>query len=165
MNTTAHLRKLGPALCLIAGLAAFGSGFAQAGGALEINNAVFQEVVVTAPDGTTTTRLVPATKVVPGGHVVYEITYRNTGKDGASNITINNPLPDGLLYVDGKGTPVTAVSVDGGANYGRLPDLVVIGADGNPRAAQPSDVTHLRWVVQPLAAGGVGKVTFEAVVK
>jgi uncharacterized repeat protein (TIGR01451 family) len=165
MTATSLLRKLGPTLCLITGVAAFGSGFAQAAGGLEIHNAVFQEVVVAGPDGSTTTRLVPASKVVPGGHVVYEITYRNTGRDGASNITINNPLPDGLVYVDGKGTPVSAVSVDGGANYGRLPDLVVIGADGNPRAAQASDVTHLRWVVPPLDAGGVAKVTFEAVVK
>jgi len=165
MSTTHPLRKLGLALCLIAGLGAFGSGFAQAAGALEISNTVFQEVQVTAADGTTSTKLVPATKVVPGETVVYEISYRNTGKDSASKITINNPLPDGLIYVVGKGTPVSAVSVDGGANYGLLPDLVVIGADGNPRAAKASDVTHLRWVVPPLAAGASGTVTFHAIVK
>jgi uncharacterized repeat protein (TIGR01451 family) len=164
MNTTGRFRKLGPALCLIAGLAAFGSGFAQDRGALEVTNSVFQEVQVTAPDGTVATKLVPALKAVPGDEVVYEISYRNTGSDVATDIAIDNPLPQALTFVEAATAP-TAVSVDGGKRFGNLADLTVTGADGEARVAQPSDITNLRWVVSRLAPGATGKVTFRARVK
>jgi hypothetical protein len=37
------------------------------------------------------------------------------------------------------------VSVDAGKSWGPLAKLTVRGADGAPRPAQGSDVTHLRW--------------------
>ena len=163
MNATAHLRKLGSALCLIAGLAAFGSGFAQEAN-LEVTNAVFQEVEVAAPDGTVTRKLVPAVKVVPGQDVVYEISFRNTGGEEATDLAVDNPLPRALVFVEAATDP-TAVSVDGGEHFGKLAELTVTGTDGEERAAQPSDITNLRWVVARLAPGATGKVTFRARVK
>jgi uncharacterized repeat protein (TIGR01451 family) len=132
---------------------------------VQISNAVYQQVVVEAPNGKATTKLVPAQKVVPGGEVVYQITYRNTGKQPATNVVINNPLPADLVYVETLGTPATAVSVDGGVHFGRLDQLAVIGPDGEPRAAKPADVTNLRWIVPNLAPGADGTVGFRAVVK
>jgi uncharacterized repeat protein (TIGR01451 family) len=164
MSSYDTIRKLGWALCVLAGLSAFGTSSAQASGALAIQNAVYQEIEVKAPDGKVTKKMVPAGKVVPGGEVVYEITYRNTGKDVATDIAINNPLAKEVTYV-GASTAPTAVSVDGGAHFGALADLSVTGADGKPRKAQPADVTHLRWVVATLAPGASGKVEFRARVK
>ena len=164
MNTTGRFRKLGPALCLIAGLAAFGSGFAQDGDALAINTSAYQEIAVKAADGTTSVKRVPASKVVPGGEVVYEISYQNSGSAAATDVVIDNPVPKGLAYVDSDKTPVTEVSVDGGNAYGKIGDLTVPGPEG-PRAAQPGDVTHLRWVIARVAPGAKGIVEFKARVK
>ncbi len=38
--------------------------------------------------------------------------------------------------------------------------------DGTRRAAQPADVTHVRWAFQkPIPVGGTGKLMFRGVVK
>ena len=164
MSSTGQLRKLGPALCLIAGLAAFGSGFAQDASPLEISTSAFQEIERTAEDGTTSIERVAASKVVPGGEVVYEISYQNRGSASATDVVINNPVPEGLEYTSSDKTPVAAVSVDGGNTFGDIADLDVPGPEGS-RAAQPADVTHLRWVIASIPPGTTGTVEFRARVK
>lgn len=165
MNTTTHLRQLGAALCLIAGLAASGSGSAQDGGALEVTNAVYQEIEVKAADGRVEKQLVPATKVIPGSDVIYEIAYRNRGKDTAKDVAIGSPVSSALTYVGEVGAPPAAVSVDGGETFGELSRLVVTAEDGRSRPARTSDVTHVRWVIPTVMAGAQGKVSFRARVK
>ena len=150
---------LGAALVLSAGAA-------LAAGRLELENTVFQEIEVQTDDGRTEIRQVPATRVVPGTEVIYGIDYGNVGDGPVENVAITNPIPDELVFVDGDGAvPVTAVSVDDGAQYGDLAELTVAGPDGEPRPAQPSDVTHLRWVLPALPAGGEGAVSFRARVR
>jgi len=164
MTSKSRLRKLVATLCLIGGLAAFGSGFAQDGG-VSLDNAVYQEVQATLPNGTVETRRVPATKVVPGETVIYEISYRNAGTDEATDVVIGIPVPRELEFVDNGDTPAAEVSVDGGEQYGALAELSVAGADGNPRPAQASDITNLRWDMGTLAPGASGAVSFRARVK
>lgn len=138
---------------------------AQAQG-LQLSNEVFQEVQVTRPDGTVETRTQPVKTVVPGTRVVYVINYRNAGAVPVENVTITNPVPAALVY-DGIEGPidVTDVSVDGGTLYGDLAELTVPGPDGEPRPAQESDVTHLRWILPQLAPGTDGSVSFAARVR
>lgn len=140
-------------------------GVAQAAGTLVLDGAVYQEVEVRSPDGTVATRRVPAAKVVPGGEVVYEITYANNGDAPVTNVAIDNPVPPQLIFVAEEGAPLTAVSVDGGQAYGQLTELSVAMADGQMRAAMPADVTHLRWVLGEVGPGASGKVAFKARVK
>lgn len=158
--TTSGIRMLGLALCV----AVCGVAFAQDASPIQITNAVFQEVEVKAADGTTSKKLVPAAKVIPGGEVVYEITYRNSGTEPATDLAIDNPLPKEVVYVGASVEPAT-VSVDGGENFGDLQELAVFGADGEPRPAQSTDITNLRWIIASLPPGGEGKVTFRARVK
>lgn len=163
MNTSS-IRMLGVALALIAGNSFAGIAGAQEPGALKITNAVFQEVEVKAPDGKVTKRLLPAAKVVPGAEVVYEIAYRNDGRQAATDVAINNPLPRELVFVAAERSP-TSVSVDGGETFGQLSELTVTDAEGRTRAAQASDVTDLQWIVANLAPGASGKVVYRALVK
>ena len=149
---------------LLGGLLSPGTGHAQEPGALKIDNAVFQEVEARAPDGTVTRKLVPAAKVVPGGEVVYEINYHNTGKESATDVAITNPVPRELVFVDVVGMPATSMSVDG-SRFARLTDLQITNGDGTKRPAQPADVTVLRWVLPALKPGAQGKVSFRARVK
>src|SRR5690606_1178987 len=117
------IRLLGAMLCIaVSGVAA-----AQDASPIQISNAVFQEVEVKADDGSVSTRLVPAAKVVPGGEVVYRLEYRNNGDQPATNVNIDNPLSAELVFVSADTAP-TAVSVDGGESFGQLAELFVIGS-------------------------------------
>jgi uncharacterized repeat protein (TIGR01451 family) len=164
MHSKTRIRLAGWAFVVLAGASACGTAFAQAAAPITVSNAVYQEVDVKAPDGKTTKKRVPAVKVVPGGEVVYQISYRNNGKQAATDVAINNPLPKELVFLGAEDDP-SAVSVDGGQTYGKLAELTVIDDQGQVRAARPADVTNLRWVVASLAPGASGKVTYRARVK
>ena len=141
------------------------AGIAQAAGQLALEGAVYQEVEVRTPEGELVLKRVPAAKVVPGGEVVYEITFANTGDAPVTNVAIDNPVPPQLTFVAVDGRPLTAVSVDGGRAYGALAELSVAAENGQARPAQPADVTHLRWVLCEIEPGSRGKVAFKARVK
>lgn len=140
-------------------------GLAHAAGQLALDGAVYQEIEVRSADGDVSVKRVAAAKVVPGGEVIYEISYSNTGDEPVTRVAIDNPVPPQLTFVDVEGVPLTAVSVDGGTAYGDLADLTVAAADGRARPAQPADVTHLRWVLGEVQPGSSGKVAFKAMVK
>lgn len=137
---------------------------AQQSSPVTITNAVYQEVEVKSPDGKLTTKLVPAKRVAPGEDVIYEISYRNSGTETATELAIDNSLPSAVLFV-GATTEPSAVSVDGGRVFGSLASLTVTGPQGQVRPARASDVTNLRWIVPVLAADATGKVTYRARVK
>jgi uncharacterized repeat protein (TIGR01451 family) len=157
-------QQKGWALGVLLGLGGLGVAHAQDSTPVTVTSAVFQEVVVASADGTTSTKLEPATRVAPGGVVVYEISYHNGGSQAASDVAINNPLPQELRYLDASVEP-SAVSVDGGKHFAPLAQLTIAGADGATRPAQPADVTNLRWMIASVAPEGSGKVSFRAQVK
>lgn len=141
-------------------------GMAHAAGKLELDNTVFEEIQVQTQDGRIERRQVPVTEVVPGDAVVYVISYSNVGDGPVENVAITNPVPAELMYVASAGAiPVSEVSVDQGEQYGDLEDLTVPGPDGESRAAEPADITHLRWIVPELPAGSEGAVSFTARVR
>lgn len=136
---------------------------------LELRNAVYQEVDVVDADGTMHRERVPAAKVVPGTEVIYVITYHNVGKQPATEVVITNPIPAELAYRPEQGPGPSAapeVSVDAGKSWGALAKLTVKGDDGKPRAAQGSDVTHVRWMLsKPVKPGEQGSVSYRAVLE
>ena len=160
------IRLLGAMLCIaVSGVAASGVAAAQDASPIQITNTVFQEVEATAADGTVSTKLVPAAKVVPGGEVVYYIDVANNGAEAATDLAIDNPVPSGLVLSSDPKPAASAVSVDGGETFGDLAGLTVTGADGEPRAAQLTDVTNLRWIIPTLAPGAKTQVVFRARVR
>ena len=103
--------------------------------------------------------------VVPGDTIVIEISYRNAGSEAATDFVVTNPLPAAVAFAGGE-TPGAVVSVDGGQNWGDLASLTVAQPDGTTRAAQATDVTHIRWAFgQPVPAGQEGKLSFRGTVK
>jgi uncharacterized repeat protein (TIGR01451 family) len=153
-------------LMVSAGLLAVGAQ-AVAESTLELRNEVFQEVDVTDADGKTHRERVPAAKVVPGSEVIYVITYRNTGAQPATDVVITNPIAAELAYQPQLGpAAVPDFSVDAGASFGALASLSVKDAEGKPRPAQGSDVTHVRWQLrEPVAPGAQGSVSYRAVLE
>jgi hypothetical protein len=81
-----------------------------------------------------------------------------------SNFVIVNPVP-ATVKLSQQSAARLEVSVDGGKNWGMLSALTVPDAQGNPRAATPDDVTHLRWTITSLGQGQSGRAVYSATVR
>ncbi|KTE21907.1 hypothetical protein ATE67_04495 [Sphingopyxis sp. H050] len=145
-------------------LAALAPAPAVAADQVALDNSVFVERVSTDANGKERILLEEPTVVVPGDKLVFVLAYRNAGAQPADKFVITNPMPAAVRFADAGNGPV--VSVDGGKQWGTLDTLTIASADGTRRAAQPADVTHIRWAFQkPIPVGGSGKLMFRGVVK
>lgn len=138
----------------------------SAAAAVTLVHTVEKVVEVTAEDGTVTTELLPADRVVPGDELRYTIVFTNDGDSAvdAGTIVITNPLPAELEYLPGTafgaGTDIQ-FSVDG-ETFG-TPDALTIVVDGVETQAPASAYTAIRWSFGPaLAPGASGHVSFGA---
>lgn len=116
---------------------------------VSLSISVQKEKRETAADGTTVFSLVPAGTVVPGDRLVYILTYVNSGKEPASNVVIDYPLPQGVSYRAGaEGTARPLVSADG-VHFAS--------------SIHPAGVKALRWQIPAaVAPGSKGQVSFTA---
>src|SRR3546814_2792089 len=102
--------------------------------------------------------------LVRSGDVIYQIDFRNTGGLPVTDVVIDNPLPEAVVFSGVEVAP-TAVSVDGRQTFGDLASLSVIDAEGKVREARQSDITNLRWIVASLHPGDRGTVFIRARIK
>lgn len=125
--------------------------------------------IVKDADGTERRELVEAARVLPGEEVLFTVSYTNVGAQPAEDLTITNPVPDHMDYVDNSasnGSASVTFSVDGGQTFGTPQELSVTGADGEQRMAAAAEYTHVRWVLDgDVAPGASGTVQFTAVVE
>lgn len=135
---------------------------------LEVQTTVQKQEVFVNAQGEEETRLVPADTVLPGETVFYTITFTNVSNEVADRVVITNPIDESLVYLDGSafGAGMDIVfSVDGGESFAAASELTVTD-DGEVRAAEPRDFTHVRWVMRnDLAAGAQGTARFAAVLE
>ena len=135
---------------------------------LEVQTTVQKQEVFVNARGEEETRLVPADTVLPGETVFYTITFTNVSNEVADRVVITNPIDESLVYLDGSafGAGMDIVfSVDGGESFAAASELTVT-EDGEVRAAEPRDFTHVRWVMRnDLAAGAQGTARFAAVLE
>lgn len=107
--------------------------------------------------------------VTPGDTVIFTTHYTYQGEKPATDVVINNPLPEHMLYLDGtaegKGTRIE-FSVDKGVTFAAANILKVKDAEGKDRPASAADYTHIRWTIEgALQNGAKGSVSFKAKVK
>lgn len=107
--------------------------------------------------------------VAPGDTVIFSTYYVNQGDKPATDVVINNPLPEHMLYLDGtaegKGTRIE-FSADKGKTFAAANKLKVKDAEGKDRSASAADYTHIRWIMEgALVSGAKGSVSFKAKVK
>ncbi len=146
-------------------LAALTPGQALAANQVALDNNVFVERVSVDAQGKQKILLEEPKVVVPGDRLVFVLNYRNAGAQPADKFVVTNPMPSAVRFADAGDTRPFA-SVDGGKQWGLLADLSIPMTDGTRRAAQPADVTHIRWAFQtPIPVGGTGKLMFRGVVK
>lgn len=99
--------------------------------------------------------------------LIVSVRFTNASDDVVDSIRITSPVPADVQYVpQSAGGPGSDVlfSVDNGRSFGRPEELTLAAADGNVRAADAADYTHVRWVLRaPLDAGATGIARFRAV--
>jgi len=112
---------------------------------------------------------VPAQKVLPGAEVIFTTFYENTSREKADNVVITNPVPEHMNYKGGSAAGAGAAitfSIDGGNSYDRPENLKVKNTDGKERIAEPSEYTHIRWVLNgSIQPGEGGEVIFRAILQ
>jgi uncharacterized repeat protein (TIGR01451 family) len=154
---------------LFALLGSFSSGAQAAEGSIKITSIAQIEVDVVGKDGKKTLQRTPVTKAVPGTEVIYTNTFENLGKKSASDIVINNPIPNDSEYKAGSAFGKNCeilFSVDGGKKFGHAEELKIKEAGGKERTALAKEYTHIRWTYKKqLAAGKSGEVGFRATIK
>jgi uncharacterized repeat protein (TIGR01451 family) len=125
--------------------------------------------IKTTEQGREATKLVPADRVVPGDRLIYTLEVRNTAENTLPAPTVDTPVPAHMRYVaDSAVGPATQVSysVDGGRSFDAPENLKVAGPNGELRAAESADYTHIRWQFKhSLKANSVAFLRFRAVAK
>ena len=99
--------------------------------------------------------------------LIVSIRFTNSTEQVLDSIRITSPVPPDLRYIarsaSGPGSDAL-FSVDGGRTFGLAEELTLAAPDGAVRGADPSDYTHVRWVLRaPLDAGATGIARFRAV--
>jgi len=150
-------------LCGLAAVLAAPSMALAASGPVSLDSSIKLDKVVTE-NGVSRHVLSEPTKVVPGNHLIFLTNYRNVSPKAVDHFVVTNPLPSAVV-LDSTSADGFQVSVDGGKNWGLLAALTVGGANGATRAAQASDVTHVRWVIASIAPGASGSLEYHAIVR
>lgn len=115
-------------------------------------------------NGKSRTELLEPKVVVPGDRLLFTTRYSNRGTQVANNFVVTSPLPAAVV-LSHDAAEGYVVSVDGGKTWGALALAKVPDGKGGLRAAQASDVTHLRWTVASVAPGASGMVRYHAIVR
>jgi uncharacterized repeat protein (TIGR01451 family) len=117
---------------------------------IELKAVVEQEITTVDASGNEVTKLVTASKVIPGDVVIYTITARNVSQQPVERVVIRDPIPEHMTYVMGSaagGESEIQFSVDGGTSFGDSESLVVRDAAGAERRADARDFTDIRWTL------------------
>lgn len=137
---------------------------AQPANPVSLNGDVKAVKVITGSDGTERTELTAPTTIVPGDRLIFGTDYANDGNEPVTNFTVTNPLPAAVRLAP-DADPALDLSVDGGATWGKLGALKVANPDGTTRPATHADVTHVRWVLESIAPGAKGRLTYPAIIR
>ena len=111
---------------------------------------------------------VPIKTIKPDEVIFYTLSYINSGDEAATNAVLDDPIPQGSVYIPGSATGVGAeilFSIDGGKTF-KKPTLLtyeIKNSDGalDKRTASPDEYTHIRRIIDKIPAGAKGKVGFQ----
>jgi uncharacterized repeat protein (TIGR01451 family) len=175
MNQTLVNRTAGLSLAIAAALALSGVAAAASAetaavkpGCVSVKTVAQVEEEYLDERGHKARRLVAPAKVVPGTEVIWTVTASNICAVPATNVQIDNPVPQHMSYVAqsafGPGADIS-YSLDG-RRFAAPEQLTVRADDGAERRARPEEYSHLRWALKDaIAPGAVAIARFRATVK
>ena len=132
---------------------------------VQLASDVFVERYVPGPGGRVSRVLERPAALHPGDRLIFVVNWKARAAGGPRDFTVTNPMPRSVSYQRSIEAD-EEVSIDGGANWGRIEDLRQRDDDGRVRHASPEDVTHVRWRVPArMAVLGSGQITYRGVVR
>jgi uncharacterized repeat protein (TIGR01451 family) len=151
-------------LLLIATYCTATQAWAEDDSPVTLTLSVLKEVVTKQDDGSKHIDYIEPSIVVPGDVVVYNTEYNNRGEQTLQEVAIVNPVAEHTTYVSdsatGLNTSIT-YSVNNGEDFGQPQTLMITDSNGKRRLANNQDYTHIRWVVDSVAPGVNGSVSFK----
>ena len=138
---------------------------------IQLDMSVTKEILI-EENGQEVTRWVEAEDIEPGQKLRYTVRYLNVGDEPATEVRIENPVPDLTVYVSdsatGEGSKIV-FSADGGQNYGAPAEVTyevaVFGGGTDRRRASPDRYTNIRWLIEEVPPGSAGEVSFVVLVE
>lgn len=137
-------------------------------GAIKVKSIAQVEIEVADKDGKKSLRREPVEKAIPGTEIIFTNTFENVSTKAASDIVINNPIPNSTTYKAGSAFGQDCeilFSADQGKTFGVAESLKITSSDGTEHVALPKEYTNIRWSYKKqLPAGKSGDVGFRATI-
>jgi len=138
---------------------------------IQLAMTVAKEVLI-EENGQNVTQWVEAEDIEPGEKLKYTVTYVNVGDEPATEVRIENPIPELTVYVDdtasGDGSNIV-FSADGGESYSARGEVTyevaVFGGGTDRRPANADRFTNIRWLIEQVPPGNTGEVSFQVIVQ
>lgn len=145
--------------------------FAVADPNIQLDMQVKKEIII-EENGQQVTQWVDAQEVLPGEKLKYTVRYVNMGDEPATEVRIENPIPELSVYVtdsaSGEGSSIV-FSADGGAQYNTAGEVTyevaVFGGGTDRRVANAERFTNIRWLIEQVPPGSQGEVSFQVLVQ
>jgi uncharacterized repeat protein (TIGR01451 family) len=133
---------------------------------------IASKVVVESINGTEVSKNVPVQVAESGDTLTFTVTYKNSGNETATNAVINNPISDGMSYIDNSVTGQNSdisFSIDGGKNFKKPSYLTyevkLPGGGSEKHTARPEEYTDIRWTLKSVPVGSSGTLSYKTKVK
>ncbi|MEM7417270.1 MAG: hypothetical protein AAF389_17335 [Gemmatimonadota bacterium] len=90
---------------------------------------------------------------LPGDVIEYRLTFTNHQAGAVSDVVLNDPIPNGLVFVPGSVTAsredlLVEYSIDDGASWTERPTVEVeVAGEAVTRPAPAEAYTHVRWTI------------------
>lgn len=150
------------------GFALLGLNSALAAGEIEVLSRAVQITEVKNEDGSISSIMKDAVKVLPGSNVTYLISVKNVGDETVNDVQITNPIHESMEYQNDNAPAEiasSAVSVDT-ITFADINKLEVIDTEGRSRPATKADVNAVRWTLnKPIKPGDQHVVVYTAQLK
>ena len=145
--------------------------FAVADPNIQLDMQVKKEIII-EENGQEVTQWVEAQEVLPGEKLMYTVRYVNMGDEPATEVRIENPIPELSVYVtdsaSGEGSTIV-FSADGGTQYNPAGEVTyevaVFGGGKDRRVANAERFTNIRWLIEQVPPGSQGEVSFQVLVQ
>ena len=129
---------------------------------------VERAVITEAADGSEIITFQQTDEIAPGDQLRYLLTYSNEGEADATNVRLVMPVPSAVEMIEGSADMTGAIvtySINGGESFAAR-DALIIADETGSRAADVSDITHIRWTLaSAIPAGATGTISYSGVLQ
>lgn len=131
-----------------------------------------EKEVTVNENGKEVKKVVEARETLSGDVITYTLFFVNSGDSAASNVVLNDPIPEGTAYLFGSATESAgelSFSIDHGKSFKKASmltyEMSLPGGGKEKRTASPEQYTDIRWIIKSIPPGVQGLVSFKVKVK